>query len=109
MADTQQTNTTQTDENSAPQKDATQANATQKETKQTSMVLSSSERNEVTKIFSEARDFRSIGEAITAPIDRIIAQTAVVIDKDPIMNVSTQLEKMNQDVQGVYKDIIDND
>jgi len=86
------------------------ANSTQTDdSSKTSIVLSSSEQHEVTQVFKEARDFRSIGEAITAPIDKIIAQTALVIDKDPIMNVSTQLEKMNQDVQGVYKDIIDND
>jgi|GEM_PF-304104 len=117
MADSQKTDSTQTDTTSAQQTDTNQTDTTssqQTDTNQTgqqktSIVLSTSERNEVTKIFSEARDFRSIGEAITAPIDRIIAQTAVVIDKDPIMNVSTQLEKMNQDVQGVYKDIIETD
>ncbi len=46
---------------------------------------------------------------ITAPLDDIISETAAIIDNDPIMNVSSELEKMNGSVQDVYKDIIDND
>jgi len=71
--------------------------------------LSTTETSEVEGVFSEAKDFRSIGEKITAPLDDIISQTAQIIDKDPIMNVSSELEKMNGDVQVVYNDIIDND
>ena len=71
--------------------------------------LSAAESAEVEKTFSEAKDFRSLGEKITAPLDSIIAETATVIDSDPIMNVSEELSKMNSSVQEVYKDIINND
>lgn len=73
------------------------------------IALSTIETSEVEGVFSEAKDFRSIGEKITAPLDDIISQTAQIIDKDPIMNVSSELEKMNGEVQVVYNDIIDND
>ena len=73
------------------------------------IALSTIETSEVEGVFSEAKDFRSIGEKITAPLDDIISQTAQIIDKDPIMNVSSELEKMNGEVQLVYNDIIDND
>ncbi len=67
------------------------------------------EQQEVEKAFQEAKDFRSLGEKITAPLDSIITQTASIIDGDPIMNVSDELTKMNTSVQSVYKEIIDND
>lgn len=72
-------------------------------------VLSTTDTMEIEKTFSEASDFRSIWEKITAPLDDIISQTAKVIDADPIMNVSKELKEMNGSVQEVYKDIIDND
>lgn len=71
--------------------------------------LSVTESQEVQKAFEGAKDFRTIWEKITAPIDNIISETAKIIDKDPIMNVTDELTKMNQNVQGVYKEIIDND
>lgn len=71
--------------------------------------LSALEQSQVEQTFAEAKDFRQLGEKITAPIDNIISQTASIIDADPIMNVSDKLTAMNNDVQGVYKDIIDND
>ncbi|MBS8122279.1 hypothetical protein [Candidatus Vampirococcus lugosii] len=71
--------------------------------------LSEEETKEIQKAFEEAKNFRSIGERITAPIDDIVSKTAKVIDGDPIMSVSDELEKMNGEVQGVYRDIIDND
>jgi len=71
--------------------------------------LSESESAEVEKTFAEAKDFRSLGEKITAPIDSIISETATIIDSDPIMNVSDQLTEMNNNVQSVYKEIINND
>ncbi|MDD3144817.1 MAG: hypothetical protein PHV23_01760 [Candidatus Gracilibacteria bacterium] len=77
--------------------------------KEKNIVLSATESSEVEGVFAEAKDFRSIGEKITAPLDNIISETAKIIDKDPIMNVSSELEKMNGDVQVVYNDIIDND
>lgn len=80
-----------------------------KEKKINEIVLSNTDRQEIEKTFSEASDFRSIWEKITAPLDDIISETAKIIDADPIMNVSSELKKMNGDVQEVYKDIIDND
>lgn len=73
------------------------------------IVLSWVETSEVEWVFSDAKDFRSIGEKITAPLDNIISETAKIIDSDPIMNVSKELEKMNGEVQVIYKDIIDSD
>ena len=73
------------------------------------IVLSEVDTKEIEKTFSEASDFRAIWEKITSPLDNIISQTAKVIDADPIMNVSDELQKMNGEVQTVYKDIIDND
>lgn len=77
--------------------------------KEKNIVLSATESSEVEWVFAEAKDFRSIWEKITAPLDSIISETAKIIDKDPIMNVSSELEKMNWEVQVVYNDIIDND
>lgn len=71
--------------------------------------LSAIESAEVEKTFAEAKDFRSLGEKITAPIDSIISETATIIDSDPIMNVSDELTAMNNNVQSVYKEIINND
>lgn len=71
--------------------------------------LAATETAEVEQVFAQANDFRTIGERITSPIDSIISETAKVIDKDPIMNVSTELSKMNSEVQEVYGEIISND
>lgn len=78
-------------------------------TKSEGVALSTTETQEIEKVFAEAKDFRSVWEAITAPLDNIISETAKIIDKDPIMNVSDELEKMNADVQKVYTEILDND
>lgn len=88
----------------------TQDPATQVATTDTKVIaLGALERAEVEKTFAEAKDFRSIGEKITAPLDSIISETAKIIDKDPIMNVNEELQSMNTSVQAVYKEIIDND
>ncbi len=71
--------------------------------------LSATESAEVEQTFAEAKDFRSLGEKITAPIDSIISETATIIDSDPIMKVSDTLTEMNNNVQSVYKEIINND
>lgn len=71
--------------------------------------LSINQKEEIESVFKSAKDFRSIGEKITSPIDNIISKTTSIIDKDPILNVSGELSKMNNDIQSVYKDIIDND
>lgn len=71
--------------------------------------LNAVDKAEVEQTFTEAKDFRDLGEKITAPIDNIISETAQIIDADPIMKVSDELANMNRDVQGVYDEIIDND
>ncbi len=71
--------------------------------------LSATDKAEIEKSFAESKDFREVWEKITAPIDDIINETAKVIDKDPIMNVSEELWQMNTNVQWVYSEIIDND
>jgi len=76
---------------------------------QKSLVISEIDTKEIEKTFEEARDFRSIWEKITSPIDSIISETAKIIDKDPIMNVSDELESINKDVQGIYSEIINKD
>jgi len=73
------------------------------------IVLSATDIADIEKTFLEAKDFREVGEMITAPIDDIISETANIIDNDPIMNVSKELGEMNGEVQKVYSDIIDND
>lgn len=75
----------------------------------TARPLSASETAEVEKTFAEAKDFRQLGEKITAPIDSIISETATMIASDPIMSVSTTLSEINGEVQEVYGEIINND
>lgn len=74
-----------------------------------SIPLTAADQAEVEQTFQEAKDFRELGEKITAPLDSIISETAQIIDSDPIMKVSDELATMNKDVQSVYDDIIDND
>jgi hypothetical protein len=71
--------------------------------------LSATEKADVEKTFEEAKDFRWLGEKITAPIDSIISETAAIVDSDPIMQVSNTLSEINGEVQEVYKEIINND
>lgn len=71
--------------------------------------LSATDQAQIEQTFTEAKDFRQLGEKITAPLDAIISETAKVIDADPIMQVSDELTRMNTDVQSVYKEIINND
>jgi hypothetical protein len=85
----------------------TEANAIVNDIK--ALPLSTTEKAEVEKTFSEAKDFRQLGEKITAPIDSIISETATIIDSDPIMQVSNTLAEINGEVQEVYKEIINND
>ena len=72
-------------------------------------VLPKSAQVEVVEVFEQAQDFRTIGEKITAPLDAVIEQTMEIIKKDPILNVSSTLEKMNKEMNLVYAEIIDND
>ena len=74
-----------------------------------SIPLTAADQAEVENTFKEAKDFRELGEKITAPLDSIISETATIIDADPIMKVSDELADMNRDVQSVYSEIIDND
>jgi hypothetical protein len=71
--------------------------------------LNQEEQDLVVKSFEEVKDFRSLGERITAPIDSIIDETTVIIENDPIMDVSDELNTMNSKMQNIYADIIDND
>lgn len=74
-----------------------------------STALNQEEQDLVVKSFEEVKDFRTLGERITAPIDSIIDETTVIIENDPIMDVSDELNTMNSKMQGIYSDIIDND
>jgi len=71
--------------------------------------LTATEQGSVEQVFQEAKDFRSVGEIITSPLDEIISETTEVISRDPIMKVSDELADMNTNVQEVYSDIIDDD
>ncbi len=84
-----------------PQDQAAQAAAAAIKTQSTTppVALSAVDQADIDAAFKESRDFRSLGEKITAPIDDIISKTARVIDADPIMNVSDELNKMNGSVQ----------
>ncbi len=91
-------------------KDITKKEDTQVILKDTKAIsLSKTDRKEIEETFATAKDFRGLWEKITAPLDSIILETAKIIDKDPVMTVSTELEKMNWEVQQVYREIIDND
>jgi len=81
----------------------------QKEVNIMPVELAPEETKEIEETFENVKDFRTLGEKITAPIDDIVERTAKIIDKDPIMNVSWELKKVNDDVQNVYKEIIDDD
>ena len=89
------------------QQDDTQTSTTSTTTSQ--VQITDTDRLEIEQSFAQAKDFRAIGEKITAPFDNIVAQSAKVIDSDPIMNVSDELTKMNGEVQAVYGEIINND
>jgi DNA repair exonuclease SbcCD ATPase subunit len=71
--------------------------------------LKPEEQKEIEETFSSVKDFRTLWEKITAPIDNIIERTSKIIESDPIMDVSWELKKINDDVQSVYKEIIDDD
>jgi DNA repair ATPase RecN len=71
--------------------------------------LQPQEVEEIENTFKDVKDFRQLGEKITAPIDSIIEKTSKIIESDPIMDVSKELEQVNQEVQSVYKEIIDDD
>ena len=63
----------------------TTVSATQMVTELKSLPLTATEQADVEKTFAEAKDFRSLGEKITAPIDSIISETAAIIDHDPLL------------------------
>ena len=71
--------------------------------------LNSSETEEIEDTFKNIKDFRELWEKITAPIDNIIEKTSKIIENDPIMDVSDELKEVNDQVQSVYKEIIDDD
>ncbi|MBS8121629.1 hypothetical protein [Candidatus Vampirococcus lugosii] len=70
------------------------------------------DKNEVKQIddtFDNIKDFRSLGEKITSPVDNIINETSKVIKSDLIMNTSNKLETVNYDIQKVYEKIVNED
>jgi len=71
--------------------------------------LNKNEVQEVDETFTNVKDFRSLWEKITAPIDNIIDKTSKIIESDPIMDVSETLSSVNNNVQKVYKEIINDD
>jgi len=71
--------------------------------------LKPEEAEEIEKTFENVSDFRTLWEKITAPIDNIVDKTAKIIENDPIMDVSGELKQINNQVQTVYKEIIDDD
>lgn len=71
--------------------------------------LDKNEVNEIEKTFDNVSDFRQLWEKITAPIDNIVDRTSRIIENDPIMDVSWELKQVNNQVQSVYKEIIDDD
>ena len=71
--------------------------------------LNPEETQQIEETFQNVKDFRELGERITAPIDNIIEKTSKIIENDPIMDVSNELEEVNHQVQSVYKEIIDDD
>ena len=81
----------------------------QKNTDIVPVELDESEKQEISQTFENVKDFRTLGEKITAPIDNVIEKTSKIIESDPIMDVSGELKKVNEEIQSVYKEIIDND
>jgi len=71
--------------------------------------LNEDETQEIEQTFESVSDFISLWEKITSPIDNIIEKTSKIIESDPIMDVSSELKKVNNEVQSVYKEIIDDD
>lgn len=71
--------------------------------------LDDSETSDIDSTFDSIQDFRSLWEKITAPIDNIVEKTSKIIENDPIMDVSDTLNKVNKDVQEVYKEIVNDD
>lgn len=70
------------------------------------------DKNEVKQIddtFDNIKNFRSLWEKITSPVDNIINETSKVIKSDLIMNTSNKLETVNYDIQKVYEKIVNED
>lgn len=71
--------------------------------------LTDQEQELVINSFKEIKDFRTLGETITTPIDSIIDETSKIIENDPIMDVSDSLSSINKQMNTVYEEIINND
>jgi len=59
--------------------------------------------------FSKVEDFWELATEITSPIDNIVENASKMIENDPIMDVSKELDWINSKVRDVYKEIIDDD
>jgi len=75
----------------------------------TPIELDAQETSEIEETFKNVADFRALWEKITSPIDNIVEETSKIIAGDPIMNVSWELKKVNNQVQEVYGKIMDTD
>lgn len=71
--------------------------------------LNKSRRKEIDDSFWKDWDFTSIWEKITEPINRILESSSDLIEKNPIFGASEELNWMNNDVQEVYKNVINKD
>lgn len=71
--------------------------------------ISDEDKFDIEKTFEEVNDFNELWKRITAPINNVVEKSAKIIEKDPIMDVNDTLEKANEDMSKVYKEIINND
>lgn len=71
--------------------------------------LSSSEKMKIETSLKNLGDFRKLWEEITAPFRWAFTRAAEIIDKDPVMNISSDLSNMNTQIKEVYSTIITND
>ena len=108
MTETKQTTIDKTEVNEEQLKEI-QELTKQKQANIVPLELEQNEVQEIEETFENVKDFRTLWEKITAPIDNIVEKTSKIIDKDPIMDVSWELKKVNDEVQDVYKEIIDDD
>ena len=108
MTETKQTTIDKTEVNEEQLKEI-QELTKQKQANIVPLELEQNEVQEIEETFENVKDFRTLWEKITAPIDNIVEKTSKIIDKDPIMDVSWELKKVNDEVQDVYKEIINDD
>lgn len=67
--------------------------------------LTPEEVENVQKMFKDIWNFENLSEKIIQPFDGAIEEAGAIINNDPIMNASSTLEKVNEQVKDVYNDI----